>query len=234
MYSGTQPSGPAGTGAVLGGARLPAAATVPWSAEVTATAQPSAAAQTKAQAARARWGFWALWVLATVAGFAVAEVTSVRGPAAVSDVVRGTAIAAGLSNLPGHVLRHTLTGVMLGAMQWFLLRRRVVQARWWVVASTLTFLLGGLIPLSQPITAVDWATVGAVDGVLLGGAQWLLLRRQYAGAGWWFVALAASLPVALAVGFTAGQYSYLLAGTLTGGVTGLVMLWLLRRPLAAE
>ena len=67
-----------------------------------------------------------------------------------------------------------------GALQWLVLRRQVARAGWWVLASTVGWVVGGLV---SGITdaAVGWAVLGAVYGAITGAVLVWLLRRGAAG-----------------------------------------------------
>ncbi len=153
-----------------------------------------------------------------------------------------------------------LTGCILGIAQWLVLRREIRQASGWILASTLGWWLGvnlriGSSGVLDPIvnwlfsTGALWETFWLnlvkqpVTAIALGGAQWLVLRRQFPRAGWWIVGsavggavngafsavlcAAACQPVSRfggAVLSTAMTYGVGWAGA--GAVTGLVLMWL--------
>ena len=114
------------------------------------------------------------WVLVShiKASGVAGAVTSVVGIVVDSDV--------------GWIVGIGLFGTVLGSLQWVVLRRHVTGAGWWVVASTLGWVLGG------PATAVvgatraehlGWAVLGTVYGVVTGSAlAWLLRRPASAGS----------------------------------------------------
>ena len=80
----------------------------------------------------------------------------------------------------GWVVGVGLFGTVLGTLQWVVLRRYVTGAGWWVVASTLGWVLGGAATaIVGPARAeyVGWAVLGAVYGVVTGCALVWLLRR---------------------------------------------------------
>lgn len=115
-------------------------------------------------------------------------------------------------------------GVLIGILQWVVLRQHVRQAGWWILASALGWAAGWgiviiLIPselgiLTQPIL-----------GAAMGATQWLFLRRQLYQAGWW-------IPVSTlgwTIGLT-GLTGELLVGAVVGAVTGITLELLLRYP----
>ena len=64
-------------------------------------------------------------------------------------------------------------GILLGILQWLVLRRSVRNAGWWVVACAAGWLLG--MPAGQE---VGWNGLGAVYGAITGIAIVLLLRQE--------------------------------------------------------
>ena len=86
--------------------------------------------------------------------------------------------------------------------------------------------------------------MGAVVGLLLGGLQWLTLRPEVPGAGWWVVACVAgwALGGLVAAGLVLiveeGGGLLLLGvgaaiGLVAGAITGVAVVRLMPRPLAA-
>lgn len=67
-------------------------------------------------------------------------------------------------------------GTVLGVSQWLLLRRQLPKAGWWVLASSVGWVVGGLV--SAIVSGVvAWALIGAVYGGISGAALVWLLRR---------------------------------------------------------
>lgn len=143
-------------------------------------------------------------------------------------------------------------GVMLGLVQWWLLRRPFALDRRWIgyslISGTLGLAIGMQVAASmsvatvgEPISrssatvlatgaALNAASSGLCFGLLLGLGQWLLLRRHVDGAIWWIVVntigWAAGLGLAaLFATFGAGGW-LLIAGLVNGVLTGwLVQQW---------
>jgi hypothetical protein len=84
-----------------------------------------------------------------------------------------------------------LFGLVLGLLQYLLLRRRVPRAGWWIAVTilgwTMPLNLGALIP-AEVIRAPAPALAAALLGGLVALPQWWLLRRWVPQAGWWLVA----------------------------------------------
>ncbi len=89
-------------------------------------------------------------------------------------------------------------GAVLGTMQWLVLRR-AFGVGWWMPATCLGYALAGIIagflaggdvstigPDEGPVPPVVAALVGYPLAIcVLGGFQWLVLRRDVDGAAWW-------------------------------------------------
>lgn len=45
----------------------------------------------------------------------------------------------------GVIIHNTLAGMVLGVLQWFILRRTIEDSGWWVLASFITYLTGGVL-----------------------------------------------------------------------------------------
>jgi hypothetical protein len=166
-----------------------------------------------------RSGSWLPWMLANFVGFAVGETVAGAVQRAwlqpYFEVVTSAAEAARIEALATGVTS-TIFGVLIGTAQWLTLRRKF-GAGWWIPATCLGWALGGVIGGVQSgvlggrvstigpdvgwlITIVVGVPLGLLIGLLPGTFQWLLVRRQVAGAGWWpFVNLGGLL-----VGFVGG------------------------------
>jgi hypothetical protein len=119
---------------------------------------------------------WA-WPLAILVGFPIG---GFLGDLAVDGVDSlGTALAGGL-----------IAGATIGAAEWLALRRWVSSL--WIVATSLGMAGGlalGAALVDYEIGRGDLVVMGAVTGLLVGGLQALVLRRQgVTGAIWWTVA----------------------------------------------
>jgi hypothetical protein len=197
------------------------------------------------------WGLWIAWALASAFGLAIglAVYLSLAVAAANELAIAGLII---LSCVGGAIL-----GSVLGIAQWIPLRRYLERPRSWIWASIAGGAIGGPAGrLSGDVVsgATDFVAAlvlgGAVLGACIGGSQWLILRHEAGSAGWWVVACAVGLALGLAAGRVAGAVFYdavtpgvdetaarILAtgifGTLIvgsfGAITGVALIWLLRR-----
>lgn len=142
-------------------------------------------------------------------------------------------------------------GIILGKLQYFLLRQQGYRNKWWVpmtliapfVASIANLTTGTLIIafvewlerlIALPIPWGGISKITTIAGSLgFGVTQWLLLRQRFRRATWWIVATA--LGEVLCgfeyPGLSTAMYG-VLEGAIKGVITGLTMIWLLRRPAA--
>ncbi len=136
--------------------------------------------------------------------------------------------------------------------QWLVLRRHVSRAAWWVLATILGMAVGGAIGMATGVSrSVAFALAvgdgsevvrtGATLGAAVGVAQWLVLRQHFAQAGWWIPASIAGWTVGAVAGlnfvgdcaeFVRCFVGWVANGAITGAVTGLMLLWLMSRPIS--
>ncbi len=176
---------------------------------------------------------WLRWTGANAAG----ELVGLGGVALAIAL-----LAPHLGDLPGPltslgiVLLGLFEGVVVGAAQWWVLRRRLpaLRARAWIMASAagalVAWLLGMLPSTLMDLGAVGGvagppvepseltqlslaAALGAIGGPVLALFQWRVLRRHVRRSGWWIAANA----LAWAAGM---PLIFLVAGGVpAGGVT---------------
>lgn len=180
-----------------------------------------------------KWGLWLLWALACTFAFGV-----------------GGGLSAALSPFRDLILTGYLalavSLVLAGALQWLLLRRQLDEAGAWALASITAVALIGVVVFGVGMMNRDagWVLGVVVGWIMLGVFQWLVLRQEVAGAGWWIVAttlgLLSAIPV---VGFVTwatgppvdstvgGLLRWHAFGAAYGSVTGTALLWLLRHRL---
>jgi len=181
---------------------------------------------------------WLWWTLATAGGWVLGSLVTY----AISIGVNMTNFGAALQADPAQISQTTalllmalslvsllIVGVIIGALQWLVLRRHVPGIQRWAIFTGLGFALGAF---------AFWALIGVGVGVL----QWLLLRRDLNKTMWWLVVNAVAWPlgyvlggvggtalgVALGSEFLGGLVGSILIGTLIGAITGAVLWWLLR------
>ncbi|MBZ0267511.1 hypothetical protein K8I85_05105 [bacterium] len=102
----------------------------------------------------------AWWVLATVGALAVVGIL----------VFAVRVFDAGVGAATG--------GTVLGIAQWQVLRRTVTRAGWWVLASTVGWVTGGILSGAFQAGFAGWITIGATYGAITGVALVWLLRLR--------------------------------------------------------
>jgi hypothetical protein len=148
------------------------------------------------------WQLWRLWVLVCSAT-AFIRVTFDLISSSASSAIGNTSIIT--------ILIFTATSGALGGMaQYYVLRRWISTAKYWVLATSLGSALG--LAVNNFIHELDIATLPQSDannflalfagsagriplvifdiisGLILGLAQWLVLRGKVPQAGWWVLA----------------------------------------------
>lgn len=125
-------------------------------------------------------------------------------------------------------------GIVVGVLQWLVLRRYVPESMRWALASTGAVALVALVVWVVDRFDTDLAlVVGAGSyGTLAGVLQWPILRRHVARAGWWVLASTVGWIAAIPLGGLGGPPGW----AVYGAVTGTVLVWLLRynAPLLTE
>jgi len=186
--------------------------------------------------------FWFRWLAASAVGSGVGVVSWVSVGTAAEAL--GLTPQNGISSVVIPGLVGAAFGAPFGFAQWIILRRHLRLAARWVTASAVgyaaVFLLGGLF-----FSGEGAADLPAGRQVLLGGLlgaavavppavlQWLMvLRSQLPKAGAWIAACVLSWALGFALSFllrlTVGDPSFVLGPPLAVGLSGVVLVWLLR------
>lgn len=205
---------------------------------------------TKVGGAHLERGLWLHWVLATTAGFIVSGFTAGAAAKTMIDARGGDVI--GLTPWEGAVVG-AVAGLAIGIGQWLVLRRRMVHAGWWVLATIVGWVICDAVSAasgsSNPALGVGGLALSAVVIAML---QWLVLRRGATQAGRWIVVSTGALALASFAGFAVilaarfGSWFQLkptdfpsaipwglagmVMGPIYGAMTGVVLVWLLRPP----
>jgi hypothetical protein len=181
--------------------------------------------------------FWIFWIFATLTGlmvywalFRVSGIESGLISLLESWIgVEGTNLR--VFEFTANGLLGLLEGLFLGLFQWFALRRRIKRALAWIPATALGYALGlvgfwaafvvitgNQLPEGNP---TEWAfglgllRSGSI-GLALGLLQWLVLRRQFRGHGWWVpVVLAAMLGSWFSHWFLSEGLAFIVFGAVT-------------------
>lgn len=191
-------------------------------------------------AEKAAWGLWLLWIAAGAVGVGLGRLLGWLGGrliyrSQVIDLGDGAWIfGAGLA-VAGDSM---LIGAVIAIMQAVVLRRRIAHPVWWGLGIALVWVMFGMI---SRIVLNGFG--GVLIGLATGVAQWLLLRRSQRATWWlvaniiawapfWLINTALNVLIYSAIGGTMSQGAYnrgvgwaitlLLAGSLTGGLWGLV------------
>ena len=144
-------------------------------------------------------------------------------------LVGGLALGAPIEAVVGAMLVAPIitavAGLVLGAHQWFALRRHVAQAWWWLPLSAVGLCVGltaGVVLVEQVGRALvgeqvnvvrlgllarstSFLVVGAITGASLGMAQAILLRRAGTRARTWVVASTAGMAASMVLGSAAAS-----------------------------
>ena len=179
------------------------------------------------------WGLWLPWVLACTFAFGVGGGSSGAFSPFRDPILTGyLALAVSL--------------VLAGALQWLLLRSQLKEAGWWALASITAVAVVGVVVFGVGMMNRDvgWVLGVVVGWIMLGVFQWLVLRQEMVGAGWWIVATTLGLLLAIpVVGFATwvtgalvdstvgGFLRWHAFGAAYGSVTGTALLCLLRHRL---
>jgi hypothetical protein len=177
---------------------------------------------------------------ASTVGFGLGSIVQQIARKVLTDTipaVANVAIAVGLT---------AMIATLPGFLHWLILRRWFPRAGWWVLASGVGSLLGFVVMVwglgvadtqgggNFEHFAIPVASM-ALAGVVVGTLQWVVLRRWVARAGWW-------VPVS-GISWMVAEYAYLeitqagdvqllwgaiVSGTLSGAITGVTLVGLLR------
>ena len=174
---------------------------------------------------RPGWRVWFLWLMAGAYGWGTAvEVTGLGELTLQSSPPRILAAYLGV----------TIAGILVGVLQWLVLRRKVARAGRWVLASLGAAAIFGVVVFGVGMVNADvgWVAGTGLFGTVAGVLQWLVLKRQVRGAGWWVLASTVGWVVGIPVGEMVGWNGL---GAAYGIITRTVLVWLLRqRPPGAD
>jgi len=159
-----------------------------------------------------------------------------------------SAVDAGVVQAVNAAASWAIFGAIIGTAQWLVLRRSL-RADWWVPATALSWGLAGIVtgftaggsistigPAEGPIPPlVAVLVVPPLVVLLLGLGPWIILRRQFSGAGWWPIVNIAGILLGFAVGLVAAKLvpwltptqfpsaqAFALMGAVAGPIYGLV------------
>jgi len=119
-------------------------------------------------------------------------------------------------------------GILMGVLQWLVLRRHITRSGRWVLASLGAAAVVGVVVFGVGTVDADLGWVGGVSvfGTVVGVLQWAVLRRQVPRAGWWVLASTAGWVVGMPLGDINGPPGL---GAVYGAITGTALVLLLRQ-----
>ncbi len=189
------------------------------------------------------WGFWLGWVAASTVGMFVGFIAGFLSLDLIYDVLGDWLNYNVLGDWFDFLFLGIVPGIVVGVLQWLVLRQRVSGAGWWVLASAAAGygILAGFIGYSESLsfgTLLRFTGVVALGGAVTGILQWLVLRSQVSRAGWWVLASTVGWALGMAVSraFPWGADdsdalgALVVTGAVLGAVTGGALVWLLRQP----
>jgi hypothetical protein len=167
-------------------------------------------------------GMWFAWLFTSTIGMGLGWVLgwqlSFLIPGVFSTVMLGAAV-----------------GLILGALQWPVLRIQFQNSGLWILHTAagwgVGFALGVFIV--QSFGLIDWLfglVLGVIVGAVVGISQWLFLARRTPKAGWWVPVSVFSLASGLVYYRAEAPWLGLLIGALYGIVTGVALVWMLFGP----
>ena len=169
---------------------------------------------------------WLFWFLANTLGFAA-----------------GIAVSLAALELTGEIASIIAFGALAGVAQWLVLRKHLAHTGWWILVSALAAPIG-LITVNTVHRAALWGGSSillgfAAFGLVLGIAQWFVLRAHFRKAGFWVLASTIGWPLGgLAAGLLDLRLSdhlkvivdFSLVGMLSGVVSGPALILLIKNP----
>lgn len=176
-----------------------------------------------------QWILWLSWIVLNSIGWSIGALFANM---VVTTVLGGGSFAAA-------VLGGGIVGLVLGSLQWLLVRQLARNSGWWVLATALGMAIGSplgtltmtiLMQMNHPILAVPSGS--AAIAMVFGFAQSLVLRKHFNKASMWIIvsilAIVASTLSELVI--PSGPLSmYFVDGMVFGAVTGVGLLWLSRQ-----
>lgn len=171
---------------------------------------------------RPGWRVWFLWLLATAVGWG----WGVYWGWYANDEPK-TLEAAPVDIVAGYL--GVVTGtVLVGVLQWLVLRRHVARAFRWVVVSLGAVAVVGIVIFGVGLVDQDlgWLSGVSLFGTVVGLLQWAVLREHIQRAGWWVVASTVGWVAGMPLGDLGGPPGL---GAAYGAITATVLVWLLRQ-----
>ena len=171
---------------------------------------------------RPGWRVWFLWLMAGAFGWGQGVYWGWFGggdPKTLESIP---------TTILGGFLGVAVGGMLVGVLQWLVLRPHLARAGRWVLASLGAAAVVGIVVFGVGVVSADAGWIGGVSvfGTVVGVFQWAVLRRHVPRAGWWVLASTAGWVVGMPLGDMAGPPGL---GAAYGAMTGTVLVWLLRQ-----
>jgi len=203
----------------------------------------------KVKRSQVGWRFGILWMLLNTVGWPIGFFMGFALGSIISEGIFESGVLIG--EILGYFMFGAALGSAVGLMQWFVLRRQISRASWWILASAagLAVVIGAGIAVARLTDYSEelvnfavlcrWVVVMALGGAVTGMLQRPILRQRVSRASWWV--LASTLGWALSI-FVAGSImlgrltigqqigAWFGGGIMLGVVTVVAMIWLLQQP----
>lgn len=137
------------------------------------------------------WALWFYWIIATTSGW-----------------LMGSMFFTGIPIM--------ISGVLIAAMQWAVLYKRIDKAWQWFALSSFAWIIS-MIVIVLFLPSVDLILAPFLGG-MLGITQWAILRRNFYWSGWW-------IPISI-LAWTTGltlMPGLFTTGALPGALTGITL-----------
>jgi hypothetical protein len=190
----------------------------------------------EAKVNRSEFNLWLGWTLATAAGM-------------ILGFVPFAFLAPDVNLLVIRFLLPLVAGVLVGLFQWLVLRPYLTRAVDWVFHGgagwALGFALGLLVIQTVGRNPLGVVLGYALFGLIIGGLQWPMLRREIPHVTAWVLASIVGWALGAYLGGAAlnllaagGAVSQVLSSTVisgitglaAGAITGLALVWIVRQP----
>lgn len=91
-----------------------------------------------------------------------------------------------------YIWRAVLASMVTALLQYFVLRQRGINARWWILATAVGLVVGKaienkLLQAGGLFGDADFVPFVIAVSAAVGTAQWLALRRHIPRSGWWIL-----------------------------------------------
>ena len=187
------------------------------------------------------WTFYPSWIVVTLLCIPIAFFIDLAVLRIVTRLVGDYIYVNGVRHITEDYLAMypfiPVVSLLTGLLQYWLLRRYLPRMGAWVFATVAGWFLGMLLILIPGW--LHWTAkflnnvelVFLVLGLSIGLAQWVLLRRRLARAGWWIAANVVGWGVLglFTPGNTLNQYGLFLIGLLPACATAITLAWLMNQ-----